>query len=254
MQGGRGAAGRYRCVWAALTVFQPHWVCPAHGCVLSSSTLLRLPAALYGACPALRVVPLFGYSTKARTVVPAFCVFPGLSGSGSQRLGALSTGAPRLFPPRPQRARPVRCLRFVFVLRSWPLAATLPAADVDHPESQGVFRQDPGRFAGWEGAASLGLSLPLSPPSASYFQWGWGGSSLEFLSPFVLRTAGGVFRPVNFSSLSHSLKNLPPTALRAFWPVPTLRNAAGSSPLRPLLLVEGAGVWGTFLPGVAFST
>ena len=26
-----------------------------------------------------------------------------------------------------------------------------------------------------------------------------GGSSLEFLSPFVLRTAGGVFRPVNFS-------------------------------------------------------
>ena len=50
-----------------------------------------------------------------------------------------------------------------------------------------------------EGLASLGLSLPLSPPPASYLQRGWGGSSLEFLSPFVLRTAGGVFRPVNFS-------------------------------------------------------
>ena len=56
-----------------------------------------------------------------------------------------------------------------------------------------------GLFAGWEGVASLGLSLPLSPPPASYLQRGWGGSSLEFLSPFVLRTAGGVFLPVNFS-------------------------------------------------------
>ena len=56
-----------------------------------------------------------------------------------------------------------------------------------------------GRFARWEGVASLGLSFPLAPPPASYLQRGWGGSSLEFLSPFVLRTVGGVFRPVNFS-------------------------------------------------------
>ena len=91
--------------------------------------------------------------------------------------------------------------------------------------------------------ASLGLSFPLSPPPASYLQWGWGGSSLEFLSPFVLQTAGSVFGPVNFSSLSHSLKKLPPTALS---------NAARSSPFHALLLVAGAGVWGTFLLGVAF--
>ena len=65
-----------------------------------------------------------------------------------------------------------------------------------------------GLFAGWEGVASLGLSLPLSPPPASYPQRGWGGSSLEFLSPFVLRTAGGVFRPVNFSlALPHFKKS-----------------------------------------------
>ena len=56
-----------------------------------------------------------------------------------------------------------------------------------------------GLFAGWEGVASLGLSLPLAPPPASYLQRGWGGSSLQFLSPFVLRTASGVFRPVSFS-------------------------------------------------------
>ena len=109
-----------------------------------------------------------------------------------------------------------------------------------------------GLFAGWEGVASLGLSLPLSPAPAPYLQRGWAGSSLEFLSPFVLRTAGGVFRPVNFSLLSHSLKKLPPTALGAFGPVPTLRNAVRSSPFRPRLLVAGAGVWGTFLLGVAF--
>ena len=93
---------------------------------------------------------------------------------------------------------------------------------------------------------------PFPLPPASYLQQGWAGSSLEFLSPLVLRTAGGVFWPVNFSLLSHSLKKLPPTALRAFGPVLTLSNAAGSSPFCPQLLVECAGVWGTFLLGVAF--
>ena len=57
----------------------------------------------------------------------------------------------------------------------------------------------------WEWMPSLGLSLPLPPPPASYLRQGWAGlpqasSSLEFLSPFVLQTAGGVFQPVNFLS------------------------------------------------------
>ena len=66
-----------------------------------------------------------------------------------------------------------------------------------------------GLFAWWEGVASLGLSFPLSPPPASYLQWGWGGSSLEFLSPFVLRITGGVFRPVNFSLALPQFKKSP---------------------------------------------
>ena len=66
-----------------------------------------------------------------------------------------------------------------------------------------------GLFAGREGVASLGLSLPLAPPPASYLQRGWGGSSLEFLSPFVLRTTGGVFRPVNFSLALPQFKKSP---------------------------------------------
>ena len=67
-----------------------------------------------------------------------------------------------------------------------------------------------GLFAVWEGVASLGLSLHLSPPPCLLPPAGMAGSSLQFLSPFVLRTAHGVFRLVNFSSLSHSLKKKKP--------------------------------------------
>ena len=93
------------------------------------------------------------------------------------------------------------------------------------------FDRNRGLFAGWEGVASLGLSLPLAPPPASYLQRGWGGSSLEFLSPLVLRTAGGVFRPVNFSSLSHSLKKAPSDCSQG------LRASPYPKQCRPLLSV-----------------
>ena len=115
---------------------------------------------------------------SAGSVVPAFCAFPGLSGQAARGL-ALS--------PRARRA---------FSLRD-PSAGRRSGLREPSDRTRGL-------FAGWEGVASLGLSLLLSPPPASYLQRGWGGSSLEFLSPFLLRTAGGVVRPVNFSSLSHS--------------------------------------------------
>ena len=54
--------------------------------LLSPSTLLRLPAALYGACPALRGVPALGYSTKARTGLRLLFASSHQSGSGSQEL------------------------------------------------------------------------------------------------------------------------------------------------------------------------
>ena len=98
-------------------------------------------------------------------VAPAFCAFPGLSGSGSPEAWAPSPqmrhtfslrgewlrhpeawvhspgcGAP--FPSvAPAHAAGCRCLRrLAFVQRSWPLAATFPAVDVNHPESQEFFR------------------------------------------------------------------------------------------------------------------
>ena len=66
---------------------------------------------------------------SADSVAPACCVFPGLSGSGSQRLGRTLPGCGERFPS----AAPARAAGRVpgawFVLRSWPLAATLPVAD-----------------------------------------------------------------------------------------------------------------------------
>ena len=70
---------------------------------------------------------------SADLVAPAFCVFPGLSGSGSQRLGCPLSGCGAPFPSGWVPAA-------WFVLRNWPLAVTLPGPDVDHPESQEVFR------------------------------------------------------------------------------------------------------------------
>ena len=132
LRGGRGAADRCRCVWVALTVFRPHWVCPrSRVCVLSPSTLLRLPAALYGACHALRAVPVFQYSTEVRTWLRLrFMPSPALAAQAARILtGALSPGAAHLLPS----AVPASVSTCALCL-----AATLPA-DVDHPESQEVF-------------------------------------------------------------------------------------------------------------------
>ena len=67
------ATGREgRCRQMSLCVGSTHCVPATPGLpgtglsVLSPSTLLRLPAALYGAGPVLSAVPVFGSSTKAR--------------------------------------------------------------------------------------------------------------------------------------------------------------------------------------------
>ena len=63
-----GRAGRCRqtslCVGSTPRVRATLGVPRAGVSVLSPSTLLRLPAALYGAGPALSAVPVFGSSTK----------------------------------------------------------------------------------------------------------------------------------------------------------------------------------------------
>ena len=108
------------------------------------------------------------------------------SGQGSQRFACALSGAVCLLPLRPQHAPP-------------------PVG------SQEVLDRNRGLFAGWEGVASLGLSLPLAPPPASFLQRGWGGSSLEFLSPLCFANRRGVVQLVNFSALPQFKKSLPPT-------------------------------------------
>ena len=74
--------------------------CGEGGALLSPSTQLRLPVALYAAGPALRVVPVSGYSTKAWTQLCLRFV-PSLAGAAQAArslLGALSLGAVHLLP------------------------------------------------------------------------------------------------------------------------------------------------------------
>ena len=67
-----GKEGRCRqislaCVGSPHSVPSALGLSPAHGCVLSPFTLLRLLAALQGAGPVWLVLPVFGFSTKAQT-------------------------------------------------------------------------------------------------------------------------------------------------------------------------------------------
>ena len=140
----RGRAGRCRqtslCVGSTPRVLATLGLPLTGVSVLSPSTLLRLPAALYGAGPALSAVPVLGSSTKARIWLGLrFVPSPAWAVQAARGLGALSPDAVPLFPPRPQRAPPAACVCSEELARSWPLAVALPAADVDHPASQEFF-------------------------------------------------------------------------------------------------------------------
>ena len=105
--------------------------------VLSPSTLLRLPAALHGAGPALSAVPVFRSSTKAQRLRLRFVFSPASAVQAARGLGAL-TRVWRAFSLRGPTARRRSGLR----------------KSLD---------RNRGLFAVWEGVASLGLSFHLSP-------------------------------------------------------------------------------------------
>ena len=137
--------------------------------VLSPSTLLRLPAALYGAGPALSAVPVFGSSTKARIQLCLRVVSsPASAAQAARGLGALSPGAVRLFPPG-QAAQAARGLGALSpgaapLFPLWPQRAP-PVG------SQEVFRQEPGPVCpegggGFPGAEFAPCPSPcLLPPA-----------------------------------------------------------------------------------------
>ena len=77
--------------------------------------------------------PVYTAQAPCRSIWSRPCVECGSS------FQVLHKSAAHLFPPRPQRAPLAACVCSELA-RSWPLAATLPVADVNHPESQEVFR------------------------------------------------------------------------------------------------------------------
>ena len=114
---------------------------------------------------------------SADSVAPAFCVFPGLSGSGSQRLGRPLPGCGAPFPSAESGSGSQR------LGRTFPGCGAPFTSAASGPGSQrfGAFSlrgpgarrrsglrksldKNRGLFAGREGVASLGLSFPLSPP------------------------------------------------------------------------------------------
>ena len=99
--GRAGAADRHRCVWGALPVFRPHWVCPAHGCLCFPVHTAQAPGCSIWSGPCIECGSSFQVLHKsADSVAPACCVLPGLSASGSQRLAPVLLRSARLFPPR----------------------------------------------------------------------------------------------------------------------------------------------------------
>ena len=152
LRGRRGAADKCHWrVWGALAVSRPHWVCPRSRCVCfrrlhcSGSRLLYREQVL--SCMHFPGLSRSGsrfpvLHKRPDSVGPAFCAFPGPSSPGIQELEEHTL--PGCSAPYPLRgpslsfcAQPGRvCL--VSLLGSWTLAATL-SADVNHPESQGVF-------------------------------------------------------------------------------------------------------------------
>ena len=173
-------------MWGALAVFRSHWVCPAHGaCALRPSTLLRLQAALQGAGPELRAVPIFGSSTKAQTRLGLRSV-PSPAGAAlaaRSLTGALSPGAMRLTPSVGPASVSTRTgsARLVSVLWSWSLAATFPV-DVNHPGAQEVFGQKLEACLQFgRGYHIWGCVCPFPFPTASCLQQGMGRSAASQL-------------------------------------------------------------------------
>ena len=88
LRGGRGTAYKcHWCVWGALAVFQPHWVCPhTRECAFPIYTT-QAPGCSIGSGPCMACGSSFHVLHKrVDSVWPVFCALPGLSSSGNQEL------------------------------------------------------------------------------------------------------------------------------------------------------------------------
>ena len=198
-----------RCRQISLCVGSTHHVPATLGLPRSRVCVLPIYTAQAPGCSIWSVLHIACGSSfrvlhkSADLVAPAFCAFPGLSSSGSQELDGLflPSAAPASVSAHAGGV-PVACVC------SQELASSHdPPGSGCRPSriSGSLWIETGGLFAVWEGMPSLGPSLPLSPPPCLLPLTGWAGlpqasSSLEFLSPLVLRMASSVFGLVNFLS------------------------------------------------------
>ena len=182
--------------------------------------------------------------------------------------GALSPGAVRLLPsvaPASVSGRTSE-VRLVSVLGSWSLARDPPGRCQPSRISGGLWLETGSLFAVWWGCRLWGRVGPFPLPAASCLRRGLGRSASSWLfsgiAQFFLCSVKGpagcsgllIFSlslaVPQFKLVTHKSSLRSPSGHSG--PVLTLSNAAGSSLFCPHLLVADAGVWGTFLLGVAF--
>ena len=164
-------------------MFRPHWVCPAHGCLCFPVYPAQAPGCSIWSGPCVECGSSFPVLHKsADSVAPAFCAFPGLSGSGSQGLGRPLPGCGVPFPSAASARAgrvPAACVCFQELASS----RDPPGGDVDHPESQEVFRQDPGPLCRVGGGGFSGAEFAPFLSPASYLQRGWAALLWSFSVP-----------------------------------------------------------------------
>ena len=105
LRGGRGAADRCRwCVWGALAVFRPHWVCPGSWVCAFPVYTAQAPGCSIWSRPCVACGSSFRVLHKSiDSVGPAFCAFPTRAAQAARSLtGALSPVRCAFSPPRSQ--------------------------------------------------------------------------------------------------------------------------------------------------------
>ena len=168
-------------------------------------------------------------------------------------MGAVSPGAVGLFPPQAQRAPPVGCLRFASVQRSWPLASTLLAAHVDHPESQEVFRQEPGPVCRVGGGGFSGAEFALFPSPLPPTSSGDGAALLwSFSVPLFCEPLAVCSGWLIFSLALPQFKRAPSDCSQGLQTGPYPKQCHLLLSVSPLLAGGGCGRLGYFSAGSCF--
>ena len=142
-------------------MFWPHWVCPFRGVCAFPVYIAQAPGCSIWNGPCVEFSSSFPVLHKSmNSVAPAFCAFPGLSGSGSQRLGR---PLPRCGAPFPSAASGWGSQRFGSPLSGcgapFPSTASGSGSQRHGRTLPGCGAPFPSAASGW-GSQRFGRTLP----------------------------------------------------------------------------------------------